>query len=592
MNKDNVYIEKLVSKATSGDECAWSELYNKTFRNAYFVAIKITNNEDNAIELVHDAFITAFDKVNQLDDKSKFQSWLNMIVANKCRDFLRKRKPVLFSDMETEDGTLPDWEDERDDSRPEEVIDRQETVRLIAEIIERLPEDQKLCIMMYYWNELSVSEIASSLEVSEGTVKSRLNYARIKIKAKVEELEKKGTKLYGLAPIPLVVWLLKTEASAMTVPTSATLAPAIVSSNVAATTTAAGTVSTTSTVAGTVTKTIMSGIAGKIVAGVAALSLVLGGAGIYNHMQNKDDSKLTDAAYALYEELLSKGVTDNGLKITHYAYLDLNDDEIPELLASSADGTPDSWSQCEIYTYQDDAIHICGKTDSRYDYFYFADEKYVLGRNREGNQFVSIDEFIKVTGSRWDDGLGKSQPAIARNNGGWEYISDEEFKFYQTMPDDGKDIEGFITSATPISLRRNKFVRSNLIDEYLNYTDSWGFLANMDSNEQYFLSMVFDEDGKMYSILSFAFNDQPIDPMGYYKGSYTATEDTLSIQLDTSGKVITYKFDKNSFLLTQISDNGLFKTHKEGDIFKFVQDEWNSGDKIKQLVEGELNSNR
>ena len=135
MIKDKEYIGKLVSKAALGDQCAWSDLYNKTFRDAYFVAIKITNNEDNAIELVHDAFVTVFDKVNQLDDKSKFQSWFNMIVANKCRDFLRKRKPVLFSDMETEDGILPDWEDERDDSRPEEIIDRLDIVK--SEIIER-----------------------------------------------------------------------------------------------------------------------------------------------------------------------------------------------------------------------------------------------------------------------------------------------------------------------------------------------------------------------------------------------------------------------------------------------------------------------
>ncbi len=469
MNKDNVYIQKLVLKAALGDECAWSQLYNKTFRNAYFDAIKITNNEDNATELVHDAFITAFDKVNQLDDKSKFQSWLNMIVANKCRDFLRKRKPILFSDMETEDGMLPDWEDECDDGKPEEIVDKQETVRLIAEIIESLPEDQKLCIIMYYWNELSVSEIANSLEVSEGTVKSRLNYARIKIKAKVEELEKRGTKLYGLAPIPLVVWLLKSEASAMTVPVSATLAPAIVSANITTTTTAASTASATSTVAGTVTKTIMSGIVGKVVAGIAALSLVLGGAGIYNynHIQNKDALNLTNYAYALYEEMLSKGVTDNGLKITHYAYVDLNGDEIPELLASNADGTPESWSECEVYTYRNNAIHICGEIDSNYDYFYFVNGKYVLGKNRIGNKFVSVDEKIALTSS-WNESLSKYQSAISYNDGEWEEISTGEFSYYHIFSD-YTDVEGFIKSAEIINLKENTFSRQNKNEDYSVY---------------------------------------------------------------------------------------------------------------------------
>ena len=594
MNKDNMYIEKLVSKAASGDQCAWSDLYNKTFRDAYFVAIKITNNEDNAIELVHDAFITAFDKVNQLDDKSKFQSWFNMIVANKCRDFLRKRKPVLFSDMETEDGILPDWEDERDDSRPEEIIDRQETVRLIAEIIESLPEDQKLCIMMYYWNEFSVSEIASSLEVSEGTVKSRLNYARIKIKAKVEELEKKGTKLYGLAPIPLLVWLLKSEASAMTVPASATLAPAIVSANVAATTTATGAVSATNAAVGTVTKTIMSGITGKIVAGVAALSLVLGGAGIYNHIQNKDDSNLTDSAYALYEELLSKGVTDNGLKITHYAYLDLNDDEIPELLVSSADGTPDSWSKCEIYTYRDDSIYNCGETDSRYDYFYYVNEKYVLGRDRMGNQFVNVDEFIQTTLYKWDKSTTRNDPAISYNGGDWEYITEEEFEFYQTMPDDENVANRFIQSATPISLKKNAFLNSNLIEKYLSYTDDWYFYATSghEYNDMFIVSMTFKENGKIDCIISAAgriSNNEyyATEALSCHEYSYTADDEILSICDESDEECYVYRFNPDTYEIVQISKKGFFLNHVEGDTFTLIKNEGEikSNQELKEILE-------
>lgn len=534
VRRDNEFIGKLVSKAASGDQCAWSELYNETFRDAYFVAIKITNNEDNAIELVHDAFITAFDKVNQLEDKSKFQSWLNMIVANKCRDFLRKRKPVLFSDMETKDGDLPDWEDVRDDSRPEEVIDRQETVRLIAEIIESLPEDQKLCIMMYYWNEFSVSEIASSLEVSEGTVKSRLNYARIKIKAQVEELEKKGTKLYGLAPIPLLVWSLKSEASAMTIPASAALAPTVASASAAASATASGTAVATNTVAGTVTKTVMSGIIGKIVAGVAALSLVIGGAGVYNHIQNKEDSNMVDSAYAMYEKLLTKGFTDSGLKITYYAYLDMNSDTIPELIVSTADGTPESWSECEVYTYKDNDILMCGQADANYDYFYYVNDKYVLGKSRMGSKFVAVDEKITLTNS-WNESIAKFQPAISRNDGELEYISNEEYSYYHIVSD-YSERDGFIESSEKISLQENTFSKQDMNEFYslLNGRYSGGGVKDPNSSiviGQWHATISNATENSMNLAFVQSESDCFIEDMILYKqedGSYYGTGETLS----------------------------------------------------------------
>ena len=103
---------------------------------------------------------------------------------------------------------------------PDESVDYAETKRLMQEILDKLPEDQRLCILMYYYEELSVGEIAQSLECSTGTVKSRLNYARKKIKNEVEELERKGTKLYGIAPLPFIVWMLSSEEKTLEVKAS------------------------------------------------------------------------------------------------------------------------------------------------------------------------------------------------------------------------------------------------------------------------------------------------------------------------------------------------------------------------------------
>jgi len=602
VEKKYTSMEQLVSKAASGDQFAWSDLYNETFRGAYFVAKKVSGNEDDAVELVHDAFITAFEKLNQLEDKTKFQSWFNMIVANKCRDYLRKNKPLLFSEIAADDGSLPEWADDRDYGQPEVTFDKDETVRLVAEIIDSLPEDQKLCTILYYWDEQSVAQIAEALEVSEGTVKSRLNYARKKVTDKVEELEKKGVKLYGIAPLPLLAWLLRTEANAVDIPASAMVAPSVSSATVTATAAVeTGATTATSAVVGTSAKTVASGLIGKVVAGIAALSVAVGGIAIYSNNQEKSDAPSSEViesqipeditvdpykeAIALYEDLLSVGNTESGLKIAYYAYMDLDHDDVPELLVSDADGTPDSWSACEVYTYRDSALYCCGDSSAHYNYFYLVNDEYILGKHRMGNQYISTSEFIKTTIYHWDDAMTRNDPAISYNNGEWEYITSEEFNSYNVMPGETGSENGFIKSAEPITLEKNTSAQPNLVEKHLGYDDAWGFFASIDGNDLYYLSMVFNEYGRMDAVLSFAMDNQPIEPMGYYKGSYIAFKDTFTIQLETDGNSYAYQFDPETYTLTQISESGIFKTHVPGDTFSLAKDEWNDAEKILDLVE-------
>lgn len=145
-------------------------------------------------------------------------------------------------------------------------------------MIDGLPEDQKLCLLLYYRDELTVAQIAEALQVSEGTVKSRLNYGRQKVKTKVEELEKQGTKLYGFAPMPLLALLLRQEAEAMSLPAGLTAASA-------ATATTGAVV--TGTAAATTAK--VGGLTVKIVAGVLAAGLTVGGVAVAKHAISSDN---------------------------------------------------------------------------------------------------------------------------------------------------------------------------------------------------------------------------------------------------------------------------------------------------------------
>lgn len=213
----------LIQKAVNGDQDAIGELYRLTYSNVYHTVKSMILDEDTVLDVVQDTYLKAFDSLDQLDTPEHFKAWIKRIATNKAKDYLKRKRPILFSEMAAEDGTEVEFEDECVGHLPEEVLDRKETIRLMDEILSTLSEDQQLAIGMFYFEQMSITEIAAALGCSENTVKSRLNYGRKKVKVKVEELEKKGTKLYSLAPLPFFLWLLKSMDAATEVPSAAIL---------------------------------------------------------------------------------------------------------------------------------------------------------------------------------------------------------------------------------------------------------------------------------------------------------------------------------------------------------------------------------
>lgn len=205
-------LRQAVDLAMEGKEEGYNYLYQQTCQKSYYVALKYMKQEDAALDVLQDAYIKAFQNLEQLQDAEKFPAWFSKVVANKALDELKKKKVVLFSQIETADSTVESlFEDDRIDTQPELSLDQKETSRLVQEMINVLSDEQRICILMYYVEEIAVKDIAETLGVSENTVKSRLNYGRKNIKDKVLELEKKGTKLYGLAPVPFFLYLLLSD---------------------------------------------------------------------------------------------------------------------------------------------------------------------------------------------------------------------------------------------------------------------------------------------------------------------------------------------------------------------------------------------
>ncbi|MDU1978401.1 MAG: sigma-70 family RNA polymerase sigma factor [Clostridium sp.] len=207
---DKSELLKHIELFKNGDKSEFEVIYLETNNKLYNYIFSLSdslNNED-CIELVQETYIQVNNKIDTLKDCRAFYSWMFMIARNKALRYLDKRKKeVLLS----EDGQgIFDQQSEIDiDLLPEDLLDSKEKQRMILDIINSLPEEQKEVIYLRYYNGLSVKQIAEELNISDGTVKSRLNYGRKKIQVEVEALEKKGTKLYGLTGLPIILFLLR-----------------------------------------------------------------------------------------------------------------------------------------------------------------------------------------------------------------------------------------------------------------------------------------------------------------------------------------------------------------------------------------------
>lgn len=205
-----------INLAKEGKEEGFQFLYESTYKSKYYLALKYLKDEQAAQDVLQDAYIKAFSKLDTLEKPETFSAWLGVIVGNLAKNKLQKKDPLLFSDVAVNDEDESfeyEIEDENPDYQPELSYSKQETQQLVREMINALSEEQRICILMYEIEGIPIKEIAAALDCSENTVKSRLNYGRKNLKKKAEELQKKGYKLYGWSALPLLVFLLRREES-------------------------------------------------------------------------------------------------------------------------------------------------------------------------------------------------------------------------------------------------------------------------------------------------------------------------------------------------------------------------------------------
>ena len=208
-------IKELVLSAKNGNKKAFDKLYEITHNDVWYNCLSLLKDEENAKDIMQETYIAAFLKLDTLNDEQKFCGWITSIAVNKCKNKLKGKveyqidDEVLIAETETDELMLP-----------EEYINKAEKRKVLLQIIEdTLSFNQYQTVLMFYFDEMSISEIAQGLEISEGTVKSRLNSSRAKMKTAIEDYEKKsGDKLHGVVVVPFFTTIFKEEAKSLAVP--------------------------------------------------------------------------------------------------------------------------------------------------------------------------------------------------------------------------------------------------------------------------------------------------------------------------------------------------------------------------------------
>ena len=208
-------LKEAVELAKNGDKDAFGRIYENTYSREYKVALRYMKNESEAQDVLQDAYVKAWQKIGTLEDPDRLYAWLGRIVANTALDVLKKESPKLFTDLSVETGDgdeIPyEVEDETNERQPELKFTTDERSEIIREMIDSLSEEQRICTMMHYIEDIRIADIAKQLECPESTVKSRLSYARKNIRAAADRLIKKGYSFYGIAPIQVFTVLLKQD---------------------------------------------------------------------------------------------------------------------------------------------------------------------------------------------------------------------------------------------------------------------------------------------------------------------------------------------------------------------------------------------
>ena len=183
-------LKSAVIKLKSGNDEDFGIIYERTYNYVYFRARQLMKNEDDALDLLQIVYMEAYKSIGSLDKVESIYSWLSSITFRQGMKLFHKNKEILLD--EDFESIFDSMESNDPDSQPTLSLERKEEQRLLAELIDSLPEVQRATVVAFYYDNIKIEEIAEVMDCSVGTVKSRLSYARQALKKKLEKAGKGG----------------------------------------------------------------------------------------------------------------------------------------------------------------------------------------------------------------------------------------------------------------------------------------------------------------------------------------------------------------------------------------------------------------
>ena len=278
---------RLALRAASGEQKAFDELYAATVETAYYTATLMLTSQEDIADALQISYMKAFAHIGELEHPESFEKWLKKIVINECRNYLRDNGKHIFSTVYIGGS----YDDVEGSDLTVDIAGNGELRRTLDEILSSLPEKQRVCVNLFYYEKYSVAEIAALLGISEGTVKSRLHYGRRTLERKYKR-SSEGKRFYGVAVVPAVAALLAYKAGKSSAPAAV---KAVTGSVVAAEAQAAGAAGSAISAGAGIGA---AAVVGKVAAVATAAAVTAGGAvGIKTYVENRPEPTTAQNIY-------------------------------------------------------------------------------------------------------------------------------------------------------------------------------------------------------------------------------------------------------------------------------------------------------
>lgn len=176
---------KLVAKYLSGDENALKNLISIYLKPIYNFTYRLSGNEEEASDLTQETFIKAWKNLQKYRPDKEFSTWIFTIARNSTIDWLRKKRPAVFSNLESDDGKFEEYLVDTEVLQ-DELFERKENEEIINEALDSIPLNHRVIIYLHVNEEMTFEEIAILLSQSANTARSQYRRALISMKKYIE----------------------------------------------------------------------------------------------------------------------------------------------------------------------------------------------------------------------------------------------------------------------------------------------------------------------------------------------------------------------------------------------------------------------